>query len=194
MGEQVVSINSQAIFCDIKPKPSSQTLLLYYNSSYQDMAPLAQLFIDGKFVPSSNGETFEVRNPYSGNIVGLAASATSADCKAAIEAASKAFKTWEHVPVEEKLAIIAKATELLASDKYRAKILQGNQEETASVAYWAMVDWFGALSILKDETQVAEHLKKTVYPSSVPGAEVIVQRRAMGVMSVLYVVLIVFHI
>ncbi|KAF9561449.1 aldehyde dehydrogenase [Agrocybe pediades] len=146
------------------------------------MAPHnTQLYINGKFVPSSSGETFEVRNPYSGEVVGLAASASSADCKAAIAAASRAFKTWQYVPAEERIAILAKATQLLATDKYRDKILQGNQEETASVAYWAMVDWFGALSIMKEETNVAEHLKKSVQPSAIPGGEVTVQRRPMGV-------------
>jgi len=49
------------------------------------MISTTELYIDGKFVPSRTGETFEIRNPYSGEVIGLSASASSADCKAAID-------------------------------------------------------------------------------------------------------------
>jgi len=63
-------------------------------SATSDSVPFTSLFIDGESRPASNGKTFEVRNPYTGKLVGLAASATSDDCRGAIEAAGKALVSW----------------------------------------------------------------------------------------------------
>jgi len=80
------------------------------------------LFIDGKEVPSSNGKTFEVKNPYSGKVVSISQSASKADCNAAIESAAKAFKTWEKTTPSSRRAIFLKAADLIESDKYVSQL------------------------------------------------------------------------
>ncbi len=146
------------------------------------MAPLTQLYINGNYVPSSSGETFEVRNPFSGEVVGISASAGSADGKAAVDAAQQAFKTWENTSHNDRRDIFLRAAELLGSDKYRAKIIQTMGEEAAAPAYWAMTNVIGSTGLFRTQAGMVERLKGEVFPSgTLPGAQLISERRAMGV-------------
>ncbi|KAF4617002.1 hypothetical protein D9613_008507 [Agrocybe pediades] len=149
------------------------------------MPPFASLYINGKFVPASDGGTFEVRNPFSGEVVSESASASSADCKAAVDAAAEALKTWETSAMTTRRQIFLRAAELVKTDKYRKKILDSIQEETAAAPYWAMYNWVTAGSALITQAGLVDHLRGDTYPSStVPGGEVLTERRPMGVMRV----------
>ncbi|HEX2894854.1 MAG TPA: aldehyde dehydrogenase [Marmoricola sp.] len=53
--------------------------------------PAAQQLIDGKLVPASNGATFPILNPATGQEIGQAPDATADDVDAAIAAARRAF-------------------------------------------------------------------------------------------------------
>ncbi|TDL25407.1 ALDH-like protein [Rickenella mellea] len=59
--------------------------------------PRALLWINGRTRAASTNHTFEVHNPLRKKIVSVCASATSEDCKDAVEAAAHAFTTWEQV-------------------------------------------------------------------------------------------------
>ncbi|KAF9564492.1 ALDH-like protein [Agrocybe pediades] len=144
--------------------------------------PIAQLYINGQFVPASNGETFEVRNPYSGKVVTVSASATSADCKAAVDAAAEAFKTWERTTLATRRDIFLKAADLVKTDKYRDMIIESTKEETDAASYYAYFNWFMAADALRTQAALVEKLRGEIYPSGVvPGAEILAERRALGV-------------
>jgi phenylacetaldehyde dehydrogenase len=51
------------------------------------------LFIDGKFVPAQSGETFEVINPATGEVIAKAAAGGAADIDLAVKAARRAFES-----------------------------------------------------------------------------------------------------
>ncbi|KAK0231643.1 hypothetical protein EDD85DRAFT_793310 [Armillaria nabsnona] len=70
---------------------------------------LTPLFINREKVPSSDNKTFNVVNPYSHTVVSRAASATSANCLAAIDAAHAAFKMWEHSLLQQRKDVLIKA-------------------------------------------------------------------------------------
>jgi aldehyde dehydrogenase (NAD+) len=53
--------------------------------------PPAQLLVDGKLVPASNGATYPILNPATGLTIGVAPDATDDDVEAAIAAARRAF-------------------------------------------------------------------------------------------------------
>lgn len=145
--------------------------------------PFTPLLVNGQFRPASSGKTFEVHNPYSGELVGTAASATSQDCQDAIEAAGKAFQTWEKTPLALRRDILLKAADILVTDKYRKKVQEAIRDETATIdplLQALSIDISG--SILKDTAGLISKLKGESFPSDMPGAYVIGQRRAMGVM------------
>src|ERR1700756_5777627 len=77
-----------------------------------------QNFIDGEWVESSTGETFENRNPAdTRDVVGIFQKSGKEDVNAAVEAAKNAFVKWRLVPAPRRAEIIYLAAEMLAERK-----------------------------------------------------------------------------
>ncbi|KAI0927689.1 hypothetical protein AcV5_008162 [Taiwanofungus camphoratus] len=143
--------------------------------------PFTSLFIDGQHRPASTAASYEVRNPYTHAIVGHAAAASSQDCKDAIEAAQRAFVTWEHTPVSAKRDVFLKAADLLGTEKYREKVKTAMQEETAAIDSFVAFNFVVTTNNLRTTAGLATQLKGETFPSGVSGGQVVAQRRAMGV-------------
>ncbi|KAH9944794.1 Aldehyde/histidinol dehydrogenase [Amylocystis lapponica] len=143
--------------------------------------PFTPLVIDGQDRHASTGKAFEVRNPHSGDVVGLAASASSEDCKDAVDAAARAFCTWEHVSISTRRAVFLKAASLLATERYAQKVKAALQEETAAVDSMVAFNLEQSTPSLAHIAGLVAQLKGETFPSDVPGGLVIAQRRACGV-------------
>ena len=52
-------------------------------------------FIDGKWSPSSTGETYEVINPATEEVLGKASKASSKDVDKALKSAEKGLQVWK---------------------------------------------------------------------------------------------------
>jgi acyl-CoA reductase-like NAD-dependent aldehyde dehydrogenase len=75
-------------------------------------------YIDGGWVPSASGETFENRNPAdSDDLIGLFQKSTRADVEAALRAAARAYETWRLVPAPLRAELLFKAAQLIVSRK-----------------------------------------------------------------------------
>src|SRR5436309_4781120 len=75
-------------------------------------------FIDGEWVESSTGETFENRNPANTrDLVGIFQRSGKADVDAAVEAARQAFAKWRLVPAPRRAEIVFRAAEMLLERK-----------------------------------------------------------------------------
>ena len=68
------------------------------------MSTAATLFIDGAWVPASDGGTREIRNPADGELAAVVSEATAQDARKAIAAARSAFDRgeWASVPAPER--------------------------------------------------------------------------------------------
>jgi aldehyde dehydrogenase (NAD+) len=106
-------------------------------------------FIDGEWVESSTGETFENLNPAdTRDIVGIFQKSGKADVDAAVEAAGRAFQKWRLVPAPRRAEIVYRAAEMLmerkedcAHDMTRemGKVLnetRGDVQEAVDTAYY----------------------------------------------------------
>src|SRR2546426_3545856 len=106
-------------------------------------------FIDGEWVESSTGETFENLNPAdTRDLVGIFQKSGKADVDAAIDAAKRAFAKWRLVPAPRRAEIVYRAAEMLmerkeeyARDMTRemGKILKetrGDVQEAIDTAYY----------------------------------------------------------
>src|SRR5438105_4308021 len=71
------------------------------------------LFIDGAWQPSVGGTRVEIRDPATGEPVGISALAASADIDTAVVAAEKAFPGWAATHADERARIIRKAADLI---------------------------------------------------------------------------------
>src|ERR1700733_3161891 len=75
-------------------------------------------FIDGEWVESSTGETFENRNPAdTRDLVGIFQKSAKADVNAAVEAAKRAFAKWRLVPAPRRAAVVFRAAGILIEGK-----------------------------------------------------------------------------
>ena len=71
------------------------------------------LYINGKWVPASDGATFQTRCPANGEVLATCAQATKEDVDTAVSAAWEAFKTWKDVTVNERAAILNKVADII---------------------------------------------------------------------------------
>ncbi|KAJ8517131.1 hypothetical protein ONZ45_g5663 [Pleurotus djamor] len=144
--------------------------------------PLTKLFIEGKWVPASGDATFEVRNPHTHQVVGLSSAASSYDCKLAIESAANAFPAWEHTSPNHRRDILLRAADLIGEERFKNEIMQSQVDEVAAPASWGHGQCLFAPNFLKTTAGLANDLKGDYFVSgTVPGAQVVAQRRAMGV-------------
>jgi acyl-CoA reductase-like NAD-dependent aldehyde dehydrogenase len=75
-------------------------------------------YIDGRWVPSATGRTFENRNPAdTDDLIGLFQHSNAADVQAAIEAAARAYETWRLVPAPVRAEMLFKAAQLIVERK-----------------------------------------------------------------------------
>jgi acyl-CoA reductase-like NAD-dependent aldehyde dehydrogenase len=106
-------------------------------------------FIDGEWVESSTGETFENRNPAdTRDLVGIFQKSNRADVNAAVDAAKRAFAKWRLVPAPRRAEMVFRAAEILierkedyARDMTRemGKVLaetRGDVQEAIDAAYY----------------------------------------------------------
>jgi len=76
-----------------------------------------QLFIDGKWIDGQS--TIAVTDPSDESVIANVAVASDAQCNAAIDAASKAFKTWAKTAPRVRGEILRKAFEIMVAESDR---------------------------------------------------------------------------
>ena len=70
-------------------------------------------FIDGKWQKAEKGETYEVINPATEEILGKASKASEADVNKALKSAEKGFQVWKNTPPWQRSKIIRKIADLI---------------------------------------------------------------------------------
>ena len=75
------------------------------------------LHINGEWIESASRETFETRNPATGETLARFASGTKEDVSKAVDAAEKAFVEWKRYPAPKRGEIILKAASILRDRK-----------------------------------------------------------------------------
>ncbi len=80
--------------------------------------PMEQdLFINGEYVKSASGKSFDVINPATGEVLSKVQEADKEDIDRAVKSAKTAFDTWSETPAATRSAILNKVADLLESRK-----------------------------------------------------------------------------
>ncbi|MDP9370541.1 MAG: aldehyde dehydrogenase family protein, partial [Chloroflexota bacterium] len=74
-------------------------------------------YIDGKWTDAQSGQTFERRNPATGELVGVFAKGGKEDVEAAVQAARQAFDSWRLYPAPRRGEILYRAAQILLDRK-----------------------------------------------------------------------------
>lgn len=75
-----------------------------------------QLYINGKWVDASDGQTYTSYCPANGDQLAQCAEATKADVDAAVDAAWKAFETWKHSTPAERADVLLKIADVIEAN------------------------------------------------------------------------------
>lgn len=73
-------------------------------------------FIDGKYVGTSSGQTFDVQDPATGKVIGTAPDMTVEDTKQAIDVAHEAFKTFRNTSADQRRLWLTELHRLYAAN------------------------------------------------------------------------------
>jgi len=138
-----------------------------------------QCFIDGQWMNADSGESIEVNDPASGELVGQVPRMGAAETERAIQAAERALPAWRARTAADRAAILHRWYELLMQnqeDLARLMTLEQGKpisESRGEIAYAAsFIQWF------------AEEGKRAygeVIPSPFPDRRLIVLKQAVGV-------------
>ena len=71
------------------------------------------LYIDGQWVPSSDGKTFKEYNPSNGEFLAEVSEATREDVDKAVKAATKALESWKHTSPAERQNLLLKIADII---------------------------------------------------------------------------------
>ena len=107
-------------------------------------------YIDGQWISSRTGKTFENRNPADNDdLIGTFQESDESDANAAVEAAHRAFEKWRLTPAPRRAEILYRVGEILRRDKEKiaremtremGKVFQetkGDVQEAIDMAYLA---------------------------------------------------------
>src|SRR5216117_664613 len=136
-------------------------------------------YVNGQWVQAASGQSLNVDNPATGEIIGTVPKLSAAETRQAIEAANRAFPAWSKRTGKERAAILRRWFDLMMEnqdDLARLMTLEQGKPLTESrgeVAYAAsFLEWFGEEA-------------KRVYGDTIPGHQadkrIVVIKQPIGV-------------
>jgi len=140
-----------------------------------------QMFIGGNWVDASNGQTFEDKNPFTGEVFARVAAGTVVDAQRAIDAAQAAFPAWSATMPSDRRRVLLKAADVL--ENKREQLVQWLIKETGSTFGMAMFQSFYTPGILREAASQVSEPKGEILASDTPGALFMVQRQPVGVVA-----------
>ena len=137
------------------------------------------ILIDGEWVQADSGETMDVRNPATGELVGRVPRAGQAETSRAIEAADRALASWRKVLPKERSRILRNLYDLMhAHIDDLALIMTAEQgkpiaEAKGEINYAAgFIEWF---------SEEAKRIYGDIIPQNLEGRRLLVEKAPIGV-------------
>lgn len=135
------------------------------------------LVINGEDVLTS--ATFDVVSPATGELLHTSSSAGVAEAVAAVEAAGAAFPAWRRTHVDERRAILLRASEVMRTSGDALKTAMRN--ETGSDAAWADMNLHIATEGIVHAASHLVNIEGRMPTVADPGREALIVREPYGV-------------
>jgi aldehyde dehydrogenase (NAD+) len=141
-------------------------------------------YIDGQWVPSAGGQTFENRNPANtGDLIGLFQQSSRAVVQAALDAAARAYERWRLVPAPRRAEILFRAAALIAERK--EALARDMTREMGKVLSETRGDVQEAIDMTFYMAGEGRRLFGQTVPSELPNKFAMSVRQPLGVASVI---------
>jgi len=136
-------------------------------------------YVGGRWVDADDGETFEVRNPATGELLAHVPRMGARETRRAIEAAAEAYPRWRSLLAKERARILRRWADLMHDRAEElAHLLTAEQgkplaEAEAEIAYAAsFLEWFG---------EEAKRIYGDTIPTATSDRRVLVLKQPIGV-------------
>jgi succinate-semialdehyde dehydrogenase / glutarate-semialdehyde dehydrogenase len=77
-----------------------------------------QAYINGEWVSAASGDSFEVTNPATGDVLGTVPTMSSADADRAVEAAFAAWPSWRSSSIKKRESVLKKWASLIRENSH----------------------------------------------------------------------------
>ena len=138
-----------------------------------------QAYINGQWVNADSGETLEVQNPATAEVIGTIPKMGAAETRRAIESAAEAFKLWRAKPAKARANILRKWFDLVMQNQEDLATImtieQGKPiaESRGEIAYGASyLEWYG---------EEAKRAYGDVIPGPASDRRIVVTKEPIGV-------------
>src|SRR2546427_2200068 len=140
---------------------------------------MTQMLIGGEPVDSVSGQTYEVRNPATGEVVDKVPKGTAKDVEHAIDAAEKAFQEWSDTTAEDRGKMLTNACELIKQKS--GEIAQALTQEQGKTLFEANLEIHHLLHGLEFYAGLASKVRGSHVPLPQRGAYGMVVRQPIGI-------------
>jgi 1-pyrroline dehydrogenase len=138
-------------------------------------------FIAGEFVASESGETMEVLNPATGEVIAEVPRGTSADVDRAVEAAKTAWNEWQSKTPKDRMELLLKLADVIDEN---AEELARLESLNVGKPWWVAVDEPGAMSdCLRFFAGAARNLEGKSAAEYVEGYTSMIRREPLGIVA-----------
>lgn len=137
------------------------------------------LSIGGQDKEAALGQTFERRNPVTGEVVTVAAAGSADDAVAGVEAAAAAFPAWSSTSPTVRRDLLNDAAAMLEAKL--DQFVDATSAETGSPGHWAQFNVGLAADILREAAALTTQVRGETFPSNVPGSVAMAVRQPAGV-------------
>lgn len=139
-----------------------------------------ELLIGGESRPAlDTNNTFERKDPVTGEVASIAVAATVADALSAVDAAAAAFPAWSKTGPSERRMLLNKAADALEAKT--DAIIGLMIAETGATGPWAGFNCMLAASVLREAAALTSQITGEVIPANKPGTLSMAQRKPLGV-------------
>lgn len=143
----------------------------------------SELVIGGEHRSSSDGSTFEVRNPATNELIANVPRATFDDTKAAIDFAEDAFQSWSETPAPSRAEILYKVGEVIREKQNElAELLTREEGKALSESLAEIVEGYDTVMYIAAE---GRRMWTYVSPSELQEKACMVIRRPVGIVGII---------
>src|SRR5262245_21078723 len=145
------------------------------------LKPSSGVFIDGRFVPSANGATFDNINPATGRSLGAVAAGEQLDVDRAVASARAAFRrgSWAQQEPKARKRVLLKFAELMLAHRDELAVLE-TLDTGKPIADSLSVDIPAAANCIRWYAEAVDKIYDEVAPTG-PRALATITREPMGV-------------
>jgi len=138
-------------------------------------------FIGGEFVDSASGETMEVLNPATGEVIAEVPRGSAEDVEVAVAAAKKAWAEWRDKTPKDRMALLLSLADIIDEN---AEELARLESLNVGKPWWVAVDEPGVMSDnLRFFAGAARNLEGKAAAEYVEGYTSMIRREPLGIVA-----------